>query len=358
MRAVHEYVGNMHIHTPYSDGESYHAEIAQAALQAGLDFIVVTDHNVWVGGIEGYYGPSQQHQVLLLVGEEIHDVRRDPQTNHMLVYGADRELAQYASNPQDLIEQVGEGGGTCYLAHPIDKAAPLFNEPAIPWVNWDIEGYAGIELWNYMAEFKRFLSGKVKAVRLAYNPEKAISGPFPETLALWDHLLGEGRDVRVIGCADAHANRYSIGPLARVVFPYEYLFRCVNTHILTSRPFNGDFEHDKRLALNALRAGSAFVGYDLPAPTRGFRFSAQGHNTSAIMGGRIRLGHGVTLQIAAPHIAEIRLLKDGETVLHEPDGTHCVYIANKPGIYRVEVYIRFKGKQRGWIFSNPIFIVT
>ena len=27
----HEIVGNLHMHTPYSDGAAYHAEIAQAA---------------------------------------------------------------------------------------------------------------------------------------------------------------------------------------------------------------------------------------------------------------------------------------------------------------------------------------
>ncbi len=358
MDPVHEYVGNAHVHTPYSDGTGSHAEVARAALDADLDFVIVTDHNLWVNGLEGYYGPSPQQRVLLLVGEEIHDMRRDPQVNHMLVYGAEQELAQHASNPEALVGEVRASGGECYLAHPIEKAAPLFDEPALPWVDWDIEGYTGIELWNYMSEFKSYLTSKAAAIRLAYHPEKAISGPFPETLALWDQLLSEGKRVKIIGGADAHARPYSLGPLRRVIFPYEYLFRCVNTHILTPRPFNGDYEHDKRLVLSALRDGRAFVGYDLPASTRGFRFSAQGHNTSAVMGERIRLEHGVTLQIVSPRIADVRLLKGGEVVLREVDGTHCTYIANKPGVYRVEIYTHYKGKQRGWIFSNPIFVIA
>jgi len=36
------------MHTPYSDGALYHADLAQVALEAGLDFICVTDHNVYV----------------------------------------------------------------------------------------------------------------------------------------------------------------------------------------------------------------------------------------------------------------------------------------------------------------------
>ncbi len=51
----HSYSGNMHIHTRYSDGEKLHAEIAQDAITAGLDFIIITDHNTYVTGVEGYY---------------------------------------------------------------------------------------------------------------------------------------------------------------------------------------------------------------------------------------------------------------------------------------------------------------
>ena len=93
-----EVAGNLHIHTPYSDGEKYHYDIAEAAIAAGLDFIVVTDHNVWVDGIERYV-ENEQGRVLLLVGEEIHDARREPQGNHLLVYGAERELAMHAAEP-------------------------------------------------------------------------------------------------------------------------------------------------------------------------------------------------------------------------------------------------------------------
>ncbi len=354
---VHEYVGNMHMHTPYSDGEGYHARIAQAAIKSGLDFIIVTDHNVWVDGLEGYYGSLPDQQVLLLVGEEVHDQRRDPQVNHLLVYGAETEVAQFAPDPQQLIDQVKEHEGLCYLAHPVEKAALLFHEPALPWVDLDVEGYTGIELWNYMTEFKSYLSSKLAAVRAAFNPDKYISGPFPETLNLWDRLLAEGKPVRAIGGADAHATPYSMGPVRRVVFPYEYLFRCVNTHILTPHPFDGNYEHDKLQVLNALRNGHSFVGYDFPASTRGFRFSAQGLNMNTIMGGRVRVGDGVTLQVVLPRPADMRILRDGKIIFQNSEATHYTHIATQPGIYRVEAYIDHKGKKRGWIFSNPIFVV-
>lgn len=357
MKAAHEYVGNLHMHTPYSDGTASHAEIAQAAIRAGLDFVIVTDHNVHVSGVEGYYyNPMRDRRVLLLTGEEVHDPRRSPQANHMLVYGVDGELSPYAANPQGLLDEIKDRGGFAYLAHPIDPAAPLFGEDSLPWVSWEVDGYTGIELWNTMSEFKGSLTSRNAALRGALDVSRVICGPFPETLALWDKMLRERRRVKVIGGADAHGHTYSMGPVTRTVFPYEMLFRCVNTHIITSVPLVGDYEHDKQLVLSALRAGTVFVGYDLPAPTRGFQFTAQGHKTEAIMGEVLRLGHGVTLQIVTPKIAELRLIHNGEIILHEADTTHRTYIASQPGAYRVEVHTRFKGKRRGWIFSNPIFI--
>jgi PHP domain len=357
MKTAYEYVGNVHMHTPYSDGQASHAEIAQAALRAGLDFVIVTDHNVRVSGVEGYYyGKTRDERVLLLTGEEIHDTRRDPQANHLLVFGVEGEMAGYASNPQGLINEIKDRGGVAYLAHPVDPAAPLFGEDALPWLDWDVDGYTGIELWNTMSEFKASLTSKRAALRGALDPAQVISGPFRETLALWDKLLTEKRRIKIIGGADAHGNRYSMGPLTRTVFPYEVLFRCVNTHVLTNLAMKGDFEHDKLMILNALRFGTSFVGYDWPASTRGFQFTAQGLKSEAIMGEMLRVGHGVTLQVASPHVADLRLLWNGEIILRETETTHRTYIANQPGVYRVEAYIPFKGKQRGWIFSNPIFV--
>ncbi len=359
MKQTYEYVGNAHIHTRYSDGTGSHEEIARAALSAGLDFVIVTDHNVRVEGLEGYYAdPDSGRKVLLLVGEEIHDPRRSPQVNHLLVYGAGDELASYASNPEGLLHEIESRGGASYLAHPFEKAAPVFGETALPWVSWEVTGYTGLELWNFMSEFKSALTGKAAALQAALNPDQVINGPFPETLALWDKLLKGGQRVRVIGGADAHANTYSMGPFRRVIFPYDFLFRCVNTHIISPVPLSGELEDDKRLVLTALREGRAFVGYDLPAPTRGFVFTAQGHNTTAEQGNWLRLGHGVTLQVVTPGLCDVRLLRDGEIVQRGDGATHLTCIASQPGAYRVEAYIRYKGRSRGWIFSNPIFVIS
>ena len=349
--SIYEYTGNLHVHTPYSDGEALHAEVAQAAAKAGLDFIVVTDHNVWVNGCEGYYD-----KVLLLVGEEIHDVRRQPQANHLLVYGAEAELAPLASDPQGLIDEVSQRGGICYLAHPFEYRSPISPDlAAIPWADWDVTGYTGLEIWNYMSEFKALARSKLAVVLYAYFPALGIAGPFRATLRQWDRLMSQGKRIAAIGGADAHGSTYSLGPLRRVIFPYEHLFRCVNTHVLTNRPLNGLLEHDKPLVYDALRAGHTWVGYDLLASTAGFRFHAHSGANRALMGDEMARAGATIFEVHTPHSADVRLLLNGR-VTARTRGKHLRYTTAEPGVYRVEVYRQYQLGRRGWIFSSPIYV--
>ncbi len=352
---MNEYTVNLHMHTTYSDGHATHAEIAQAALRAGLDAVIVTDHNVWVQGPERYYEDGNR-RVLLLVGEEVHDQTRKPQKNHLLIFGARRAMGPLAKDPQQLIDSVRAAGGLAFIAHPTDPAAPAFGEDDLSWVSWDVHGYTGIELWNAMSEFKSLLSGKLAAIYYAFVPAAIAHGPFPQVLKRWDDLLSRGKRVVAIGGSDAHALIGNMGPLRRTLFPYEFHFRAINTHIFTPEPLSGDLAGDRQAVLEALRAGHAFIGYDLPAPTRGFRFTARGLGRMAWMGDEISTDGSVTLQIRLPQKAKCRLLKDGEVAQTWEDRETCTYITSQPGVYRVEVYLPFLGKPRGWIFSNPIYL--
>ncbi|MBE0410415.1 MAG: PHP domain-containing protein [Anaerolineales bacterium] len=352
---MHELVINLHMHTSYSDGHGNHAEIAQAALKSGLDAVIVTDHNVWVNGLDGYYRDGKR-QVLMMIGEEVHDQAREPQKNHLLIIGVGRELANLGHDTQQLLKVVRESDGLAFLAHPIDPPAPAFGEPDISWVDWDIQDFNGIELWNVMSEFKGLLKSKLHAVFYAYNPKRIARGPFKATLQKWDALLSKGRPVVAIGGSDAHEFPASLGPLHRRLFPYAFHFRCVNTHVWIEKPLSGELANDHRQIIYALRKGHAFIGYDLPAPTRGFRFTAQGKDGVAWMGDQIEVNGGVTLQIYLPRRTECHLLKDGKVIKVWRHRETCTHITSSPGVYRVEAYVDYLGTRRGWIFSNPIYV--
>jgi len=350
--SYYEYAGNPHVHSTYSDGTLLHAEIARAAATAGLNFVIVCDHNLWVDGLEGYYDG-----VAVLVGQEIHDVRRQPQSSHLLAFNANTELAPKAGDPQQLINEINNHGGVSFLAHPFEYGSRIHEGlDAIPWTDWDVGGYTGLEIWNYMSEFKSLLQTRLAALIYMQFPALGIVGPFRATLRKWDELLMEGRRVAAIGGADAHGNTYTVGQKKMTIFPYEYLFRCVNTHILTDRPLNGIIEHDKGLIHSALRAGHTWVGYDLPASTAGFRFTARSGANQAIMGDEMARTGATIFTVHVPQSASIRLLRNGKTTARG-HGTYLRHTTAEPGAYRVEVYLPYKLAHRGWIFSSPITIV-
>jgi hypothetical protein len=352
---MHEVVVNLHMHTRYSDGSGLHKDIVAAAFKAGLDAVIVTDHNVLVQGFEGYY-KEKNKKLLMLIGEEVHDQARDPQKNHLLVFGSNRELAALAEDPQHLIDAARESGGLAFLAHPNDPEAPAFKEIDISWIDWSVQNYTGIELWNALSELKTVLPTKFHGAFYAFFPSFVAHQPIPATLEKWDELLSTGNKVVAIGGSDAHALHLSMGLIHRVIFPYEFHFRAVNTHVLLAEPLSGNVYTDKKLIYDALAQGHCFIGYDLPASTKNFRFSAQGKDASVTMGDEIPAKGGVTLQAKLPSAAEIRLLKDGQVLQTWKNRPACTYITTEPGVYRIEVHRRYLGKRRGWIYSNPIYV--
>jgi len=352
---MHEIVVNLHMHTRYSDGSGTHKNIAQAAIKSGLDVVIVTDHNVLVQGVEGYYRLDST-RVLLLVGQEVHDQDRVPQKNHLLVFNANRDLSSLADDPQSLINGVAESNGLCFIAHPKDPAMPAFKEDDISWVAWDVQGYTGIELWNGLSELKTVVSTKLHGAFYAFFPQFIGHHPIQETIQRWNDLLSTGKKIVAIGGSDAHALHMHMGPIHRIIFPYDFHFKTINTHTIIPEPLTGDVATDKKMIYEALANGHCFIGYDLPASTRGFTFKAKGLERSAIMGDEIPAKGGVTLQVYIPSSAETRLFKDGKLIGIWQKQQICTYITTEPGVYRIEAWRNYLGRKRGWIFSNPIYV--
>ena len=345
-----EYVGHIHLHSTYSDGVATIEEVVHTASQAGLDFIIPTEHNVLVKGLDGWHGNT-----LLLMAEEVHDENRQPESSHYLALNIEQDVAHHAHDPQAVINAVSDQGGFGFLAHPIEYDTPPFvEEPNLSWRDWQVSGYTGIELWNYMSEFKNHLPNKTVAILFCYFPRLVIRGPHPATLAKWDELLQERKTV-AIGGSDGHGNTYRLGPLSRVVQPYDYLFRAVNTHILSQEAFHGQLDHDKRVVYSALKEGCCFVAYDLLGDTRGFRFTAKSDAATVIMGQEIALQGKVSLEVRSPRRADIRLLRNGRVVARK-SGRSLRWTTRERGVYRAEAYRSFLLRKRGWVFTNPIYV--
>jgi hypothetical protein len=354
---MEELVCNLHIHSKYSDGTGDYRTIARSALKNNVDVIILTDHNILVKGVEGYH-TSPGKQVLLLTGEEVHDQSRKPQKNHTLVLGADRELASFAYDPQTLISEVAKSGGLSFLAHPYEYDLPLFNEPDISWISWDVEGYTGIELWNGFSEFKTVARNLRQALFYGFFPEYIAHFPLKAALAKWDELLSSGKRIVAVGGSDAHAQNFRRGIFRKTIFPYAFHFSAINNHLMVPQCLSGDLVRDQDMIYHALRSGSSFIGYDLPAPTKGFSFIAENQSGLFGMGETLDLFEGATIRIKIPQKTSMRLIHNGKQIYSSENTDHMVLPISEPGYYRVECFIHFLGKDRGWIYSNPIYAST
>ena len=377
-----EYFGNIHMHTTYSDGSGSFDELVDGAVKGGLDFVFVTDHNVLVREEEEGY----RRGVLTLVGQEVHDTEREPTCNHLLCLGVATDVSGQAEDPQKLIDAVGEQNALTFLAHPIEETTALFSK-SYPWNNWEVTGYHGVELWNYLSGFRGFTTSYLRAALVGFFPHLFAVGPLPAMLEKWDSLTQERRVV-ALGGTDVHAVKYSLGPITRRFLSYEESAKALNTHILTATPLKGppedgpyDFrdqntQHDRNLIIEALRQGHCWLGYDLAGATEGFRFWGEseyrgtGHGASpargqrseesggvALMGDAVALAEGqaIDLRVQCPEAADIRLLRNGR-VVSQGFASSLAYQARDAGVYRVEVWKQRWGKARGWIFSNPIYV--
>lgn len=347
---------SLHNHTIYSDGKGTHQQVAQAAMRAGLDAIIMTDHNVLVKDFQKYWYQDGK-KVLMLVGEEIHDQGRQPQANHLLVFNAREELAQHAPVLQNLVDQVHRAGGLSFIAHLYDPACPSIKEDDISWYDWSVKGYTGIELWNSLSDLKVNSHNYAQVVFHVFFPDFLFRTAAKQITVKWDELLGQGNKVVAIGGADAHEIVAHAGPLTRKVFPYEYHFRTVTTHVLLEKPLKEMTAEDNDTIMDALEKGHCYVALDLHKKANGFRFSCEGNGCAGIMGDEAKSEGTITLKITLPEISECVLLKDGKVIETWKKKQNIVYYAMEKGVYRVEVYRKtWFGRRSGWIYSNPIYI--
>jgi hypothetical protein len=353
--SMEEIITNIHIHTQYSDGKKTHKEIAADAVTSGVDAIIITDHNLYIKGLDGYY-PSDGKKVLVIIGEEIHDKNRIPQKNHMLALGIRESYAKYANSSQALIDSISTAGGLTFIAHPYDPELKIFNEQDLSWEDWSVTGFTGLELWNNLSEFKMRVRNHYQALFYIFFPAFLAKEPHRKTLALWDSLLSKNKKIVAIGGADAHMLETRIGPLKKYLYPYTYHFRTINTHLLVEKKLSGTAEKDIAMILVALKEGHAFVANDSIHSARGFRFNAAAKDHFYNIGDEFSFQDGIILNAILPAEAECILIKDGKSVFHEQKCRDFSYSIDSPGCYRLECYKNYLFEKRGWIFSNPIYI--
>ncbi len=363
----HDYAGALHIHSTYSDGVGTVEQIAQAANDAGLDYMVLCDHSnldPLVNHQDGWHG-----QTLVLAGTEI-----TTNTGHLLALNVPPSFVPAPDNASEAQAAIQAAGGIGFIALPCDLKDH--------WRNFALhQPGIGLEVFNLsaIARTKISLPGLL-LVWLRYNSRHRLRAfhlvaarPTRE-LALWDRLMlpldphGPSRPVVGIASLDAHAVM-RFGGRSYPYPTYEESFRTLRTHVVTDKPLSRSPRHteeDKHLVHRALAQGHCFMAYDNYADARGFRFEALVADAPAVQMGDVLTLSGdtgaVRLEVQAPSAnALVRLFHNG-VIVAAARGGFLSFQARAAGAYRVEVYLyRFHIGDlccgaKPWIFSNPIYL--
>jgi hypothetical protein len=317
MRAplLHDLACVVHLHSTWSDGTGTVPQIVSAGQRAGVDVVMLTDHNTRAGAVdEGWHG-----SVLLLVGEEVTPGGRD----HTLVFD-----------------------GLSFAAHPFSRGSQRFERfgPGMPHTGMASPGMTGIELWSFVTDTAERIGSVREGLLFAAAPLRVLDHPPALNLLEWDRMCASRRVV-ALGGLDAHQIGIRVrGRVPLRLMGYARSFRQLRTHVLCSEPVNGSLDHDRALVYDALGAGRCYIAVDALAPARGFSFWA---SDGTVMGGEAVFG-GQTLCTSVPRPAQLRLTRDGVPA--------SSWTADRPGVYRVEARLPYRGRERTWILSNPIYL--
>lgn len=337
--------GALHVHTcTYSDGAGTIEEVMGAAQRAGVDFVLLTDHNTMRPKADGLEERYAGQTPFLIVGDEI-TVKGGafllaldlPGTFHF----------EPGQDPQAAIDAVLSAGGLPLVSLPDDMKHP--------WDAWDAHGCEGLEALNLSTVAREHinvlsllwllplwkLKGELAVLQaLCTRPDASLKS--------WDRLLAQGKKQIGLGALDAHA-LMKIGKKKHPIPSYENSFRAVTTHVLAA-------ERTPAAVHAAFRAGHCFFAYDC----LGEITLALTADTGIIMGDEASVG--ATLTASGPESALLRLYKAGEGIVAAGKGS-LHYVATTPGAYRIEAYQ--VGRQTGplflnarpWAFTNPIYVV-
>lgn len=257
------YSGGLHLHTVHSDGTLTVAQLVEAAREAGLDFVAITDHNNTAHQLEAVDDAS----VLRIVGEEV-----TTPGGHANVWGlgGERDVVDFRVLPGDgrvaeLVAAAHARGALFAINHPTSECL------ACDWTHPVPEGVDAIEVSNLRHD------AQARAV------------------ALWDRLLRQGRRITAVGTSDWHRGPLPIGTASvRVWAP----------------------ELSERAVLDAIKAGRVVVMADgrTPPPVLTARCGA----SSGAVGDTLPARGGCRVSVEAPlahyRDARVELSWNGEPV--------------------------------------------
>ncbi|MGC4044114.1 MAG: PHP domain-containing protein [Armatimonas sp.] len=256
--------GALHVHTcTYSDGAGTMEEVMEAAKRAGVDFVLLTDHNTMRPKADGWEEKYAGQIPFLIVGDEI-TVEGGAFLLALDLPGSFEFPVHRPS--QEAIDAVTAVGGLPLVSLPFDMKHP--------WEDWEANGCEGLEVLNLSTVARE----QINALSLLFwlLPLWKLKGELAVIQALcarpdasfarWDKLLATGRKYIGLGALDAHALMKILGK--KYPIPnYENSFKAVSTWVLTA-------DRTQAAVHAAIRQGRCYFSYDCLGDADGMKFLA------------------------------------------------------------------------------------
>lgn len=334
-------IGAIHIHSVYSDGTGDIESISKAAKNAGLDWIIVTDHNSFEIE-EGIY-----NGVYVIKGEEI----SPKDENHYLALGINKYI-QPNVNAKHNIEAVKLNGGFGFAAHADESDYRRNSHQPIKWTNKNITP-DGVEIWNWFSEWADNLNDRnIFSLAYAYLfKHNLIKEANATTIKWWDKLNNTSdKIIPAIGGIDAHALKIKGYVIPVTIFPYQDMFKTIVNVISSNKPFAKDFETRKTQILEAIKTGrnliiNRVVSKGIPI------FKISNKNQTVTNGESISLDNETLLNVQTKKKGSIKIFHNGKEIKSVISNS-IKMLLNEVGKYRVEI----KFGKRGFAYSNPILV--
>ncbi|SEU23796.1 hypothetical protein SAMN05443572_106593 [Myxococcus fulvus] len=331
--------GAFHVHTTRSDGRGSPLDVVLAAKAAGLDFVLLTDHNDFTPP-----APTWGEGVLLIPGVEI-----STSSGHLVAFGMERPLEGMTRwmPAADAVKAVEAAGGMTVLAHPVQKKNPWTDEPTA-------REAKGFELYSADTFFRHAMRNPVSRLLPAVgaylaNPMHGVMvlvAPEPEPGARFMELSQE-QPKRSFCAHDAHG-----------LPSYESVFSSLAMYLPPEQlpaPLPKDAKEAAALVTRALRGGSALCSFRALGEPEGFALEGVDPEQR-----EARVGDVLKVRLPGlPDVDTVRVQVWGEGRLGE-DGTSVELTGE--GLVRVEVWAkgpgRFFGSEwRPWIVPNPVRVL-
>ncbi len=347
--------GAFHVHSVFSDGTGSISEISKAANLNKLDFVLMTDHGK--PNVKCSNSTAWDNKVLIIGGSEF-----SLNSGHLASAGygfKNKKDYIFPPEPQEAINDVNKTSGISFVSHPLDGK--------IPWTDWDIKGFSGVEILNSYSSAKKTSIINILTFPLQYLFNKnyallnTVSYP-KENLKLWDDLNKKG-DYFGIYALDAHSKL----PITRkLVFKwpsYRAMFNVFTVYVKTGREFKADPEYSAQLIIDAIKKGNFFSVIEAIAPANGFEmFFIEKNGKSNEMGSKIQNTRGdIVIKLPFNFNTDVVVKKDGK-IFKELKNNYKKELRikiDKSGTYRVEVFVSDNSFNKlPWILTNPFFIGT